>query len=85
MINEVKRRREPYFDLKVYMAKNKIKQKDLAKHLNKSVSALNQNLNGTGGDFSLNEVRKLILELNIPSEYFFKLQVPKTEQNKQPS
>ncbi|MGJ8902479.1 helix-turn-helix domain-containing protein [Staphylococcus aureus] len=75
----MKRRREPYMDLKKYMLENSIRQKDLAKALKKSPSAINQNLNGTGGDFSLNEARVLSNDFAIPIEYFFSIEVPKTE------
>lgn len=75
----MERKREPYIELKKYMMEHSIKQKDLAKVLKKSPSAINQNLNGTGGDFSLNEARLLIANFSIPMEYFFTIKVPKTE------
>lgn len=72
----INRKRPPYMELKKFMMENHIRQREMAEILGKSISALNQNLNGTGGDFSLNEARLLINFFNIPSEYFFKIKVP---------
>lgn len=69
----INKKRPPYMDLKKFMMENCIKQKDMAEVLDKSASALNQNLNGTGGDFSLGEARILTETFGIPNEYFFKL------------
>lgn len=68
---KIKRRFPPYTKFKAYMKENGIKQEDLAKLLGKSVSALNQNLNGTGGDFTMAEVRKICLEYGISSDTYF--------------
>jgi transcriptional regulator with XRE-family HTH domain len=70
-MKEVKRRHAPYTKLKAYLNEIGMKQSDLAKLLNKSKSALNQNLNGTGGDFSLSEVRLICQTLNISADEFF--------------
>ncbi len=67
----VKRRHTPYTKFKAYMQEHNIKQKDLAKLLNKSTPSVNQNLNGTGGDFSLSEVRTMCLTYGISSDAFF--------------
>lgn len=69
--NNIRRRHQPYLKLKAYFVENNIKQKEVAKLLGKSVSALNQNLNGTGGDFSLSEVRLLCQQYGISSDDFF--------------
>lgn len=70
-MKNVKRRREPYNKLKGFFVQNNIKQQDVAKLLEKSKSALNQNLNGTGGDFSVNEVRILCKNYNISADEYF--------------
>lgn len=59
---------------------NKISQKQLGVAIGKDKSAINQKLNGTGGDFSLNEARALCVIFGIPKEYFFEISVPKVEQ-----
>lgn len=64
--------REPYTKFKAFLMENNIKQTDLAKMLNKSKSALNQNINGTGGDFSMKDLRIIHDKLGIiVDEYFF--------------
>lgn len=79
-MNKVKRRHMPYTKLKAYLKEIGMEQKELAKLLGKSTSALNQNLNGTGGDFSLSEVRKICLFLDISADDFFVYpQVSKTK------
>ena len=70
-MKEAKRRHEPYVKLKAFLVENAIKQKEIADLLGKTTSAFNQNLNGTGGDFSLDEVRLLCRELNITADEFF--------------
>lgn len=67
----VKRRHVPYSKFKAFMVENGIKQMNMAKLLNKSVSALNQNLNGTGGDFSIAELRIICNRFNISADEFF--------------
>lgn len=70
-MKEVKRRHAPYSKLKAYLDEIGLPQVELAKILGLSKSALNQKLNGTGGDFSLREVRKICLTLNISADEFF--------------
>jgi len=67
----VNRRHAPYYKFKAFLAENEIKQYDLAAMLDKSVSAINQNLNGTGGDFSVEEIRKLCIKYGISSDEYF--------------
>lgn len=59
------RKHEPYKKFKAFLIENGIKQSELAKDLGKSVSALNQNINGTGGDFNLKELRYISSTYNI--------------------
>ncbi|MGG4266501.1 helix-turn-helix transcriptional regulator [Peribacillus simplex] len=76
-INEsISRRHHPYRKIKAYLVEHNISQKDVGNLLDKSQSAINQKLNGTGGDFSLEEARLLSKQLGIPSAYFFENNVP---------
>lgn len=71
-INEsTSRRHQPYRKIKAFLVENNISQKELGEILEKSQSAINQKLNGTGGDFSLQEARLMSEKLGIPSAYFF--------------
>lgn len=70
-LKNTKRRHTPYTKFKAYMQENGINQRDLADLLGKSPSALNQNLNGTGGDFSLAEIRIICLKFGISSDEYF--------------
>jgi transcriptional regulator with XRE-family HTH domain len=71
------RRHQPYRKIKAFLVENSISQRDLGELINKSQSAVNQKLNGTGGDFSLQEARLLAEHYGIPRAYFFDLDVPK--------
>lgn len=80
-MTDIKRRHKPYVKFKAYLVQHGIKQQEVANLLNKTKSALNQNLNGTGGDFSLQEVRTICLSYAISSdEYFVHPEVSKTIQ-----
>lgn len=68
---QIKRRHLPYSKFKAYMDENSIKQEDLAAFLGKTISCVNQNLNGTGGDFSMKEIRKICLHYHISSDKYF--------------
>ena len=68
---QVERRHVPYSKFKAYMDENNIRQEELAMLLGKTTSSVNQNLNGTGGDFSMREVRKICLAYNISSDMYF--------------
>lgn len=70
-MKEIERRHTPYLKFKAFLVENKIPQSDVAHLLGKSLSALNQNLNGTGGDFSLKEVRVMCKEFNISADEYF--------------
>lgn len=78
----VKRRHKPYTKFKALLEERGIKQYEFAEQLGKSTSALNQNLNGTGGDFSLEEVRFICSKLKISADDFFlNPEVSNTKQN----
>lgn len=71
MQNSVLRKHEPYRKLKALLVERNITQGELASLLDKSPSGLNQNLNGTGGDFTLSDVRKVCEFLQISSDDYF--------------
>ena len=77
-MKEVKRRHMPYTKFKAFLIENGISQSEVAKLLGKSTSALNQNINGTGGYVSLTEIRLLCQHNSISAdEYFLYPQVSK--------
>lgn len=79
-MRKIKRRHMPYTKLKAYLKEIGMKQEELARLLKKSKSAVNQNLNGTGGDFTLSEVRLICTHLKISAdEFFIRPQVSKTK------
>ncbi|REK69312.1 helix-turn-helix transcriptional regulator [Paenibacillus paeoniae] len=83
-MKELKRRHTPYTKFKAYLFENGCSQQELATMLGKSRYAVNQNLNGTGGDFSLKEVRKMCAIFSIPADDFFIYpQVSKTKQSEE--
>lgn len=81
MSPKIVRRRQPYSKIKVYLYQNNISQVEVGAVIGKTSSAINQKLNGTGGDFSLSEARILCEKFGIPKEFFFELDVPFKEQN----
>jgi len=81
-MKDVKRRHTPYTKFKALLDERGVNQREVAELLGKSKSALNQNLNGTGGDFSVSEIRKLCSHFEISSdEYFLYPEVSKMKQN----
>lgn len=70
-MKNIKRNHRPYYKFKAFLTEKGITQKELANLLGKSVSALNQNINGTGGDFSAKEIRLICSNYKISSDYFF--------------
>ncbi|WP_322924589.1 helix-turn-helix transcriptional regulator [Paenibacillus campi] len=80
MSPKAERKREPYTKIKMFLMENNISQKQLGEAIGKGTSAINQKINGTGGDFSLAEARVLCKEFGLPKEYFFEIKVPKSEQ-----
>lgn len=67
----VKRRHKPYNKFKAFMVEHGIRQREVAQLLGKTVSAFNQNVNGTGGDFSVPELRLICQTYNISADEFF--------------
>lgn len=70
-MKQIKRRHIPYTKFKALLDERGVKQHEVADILGKSRFAVNQNLNGTGGDFSLTEVRILCNKFNISADQFF--------------
>lgn len=63
--------REPYSKFKGYLAEKNIQQKKIAKLLDVSPSTFSKRLNGKGGDFSIQDLKKICRNLNIKAEIFF--------------
>ena len=70
-MRNVKRRHTPYTKFKAFLDENGINQREVAELLGKSPSALNQNLNGTGGDFSISEIRVICKKYGISADEYF--------------
>jgi transcriptional regulator with XRE-family HTH domain len=70
-MKNIKRRHTPYTKFKAYLDEKDINQSEIAILLEKSTSALNQNLNGTGGDFSVTEVRTICIKFQISADEYF--------------
>lgn len=66
-----KRRHTPYTKFKAFLGENGVIQREVAELLGKSTSALNQNLNGTGGDFSVVELRVMCAAYEISADDYF--------------
>lgn len=67
----INRRHTPYTKFKAFLDEKGVQQRELADLLGKSPSALNQNLNGTGGDFSISELRVICTTYNISADEYF--------------
>jgi len=63
--------REPYFKFKGYLAENNIQQKQVANIVNVSQATLSKRLNGKGGDFTIQDLKKICNSLNVNAEIFF--------------
>lgn len=66
-----KRRRMPYAKFKAWMTENGITQIYLGELLDKKTTTINQNLNGTGGDFSMDDIRKICQHYRLSSDNYF--------------
>ena len=68
----VERKRIPYLEFKHYLDSNNISQAYIGEIIGLKKSAVNQKINGTGGDFTVEEVKLICIELGISAqEYFF--------------
>ena len=63
--------RDPYYKFKGYLAENNIQQKHVAKIINVSQATLSKRLNGKGGDFTIQDLKKICITLNVKAEIFF--------------
>lgn len=77
--DSISSRHLPYNKIKSFLVIHNISQKEVGLLIQKSPSAVNQKLNGTGGDFSLEEARMMTSHFGIPRAYFFEIIVPKKE------
>jgi DNA-binding Xre family transcriptional regulator len=64
-------RREPYYKFKGYLAEKNIQQKDIARIINISEATLSKRLNGKGGDFTIQDLKKICKTLDVKAEIFF--------------
>lgn len=64
-------KREPYYKFKGYLAENNIQQKDIAKLINISQATFSKRLNGKGGDFTVQDLKKICDKLKVRAEIFF--------------
>ena len=56
----------------MYLDDNNITQQEISILINKSLSAVNQNLNGMKGDFTAGEIKTICQKYSISAdEYFF--------------
>lgn len=63
--------REPYSKFKGFLAENSIQQKKVAELINISQATLSKRINGKGGDFSIQDLKKICSTLKIEAEIFF--------------
>lgn len=63
--------REPYYKFKGYLAENSIQQKEIAKILKISQATFSKRINGKGGDFTVQDLKKICVKLGIEAEIFF--------------
>lgn len=79
-VKEMKtRKRQPYNKIKAFFVENKIKHKDVANLLEVKPNTISKKLNGFGGDFSLEDAKKMHFYLGVPIAYFFEPGVPEKE------
>lgn len=70
-MTEIVRNHQPYFRFKAFLVEHNIQQSEIANLLGKSVSAVNQNINGTGGNFSIPEIVTICKRYSISGDYYF--------------
>jgi len=63
--------KKPYSRFKAYMSEHNITQVQLAEIIGKTNTTISQNLNGTAGELSLSDVRKICRKFKISSDEFF--------------
>lgn len=65
------RKRPPYKEFLAWMLLNDVTRKDLIELLNISETSLSHRLNGTGADFTMDEVRTIISHFGEQVAQFF--------------
>lgn len=65
------KKREPYSKFKGYLVEKNIPQKKIAELLCISEPTLSKRLNGKGGDFSVQDLKKICDFLQIKADIFF--------------
>lgn len=68
-----RRNRQPYNKIKAYFVENEIKHKDVAVLLEVKPNTISKKLNGFGGDFSLEDAKKMHFHFGVPIAYFLNL------------
>ena len=64
-------KREPYMKFKGYLVENRIQQVEVANLLGMSKASINKKLNGTGSDFSVQDLKKICIKYSISADKFF--------------
>lgn len=77
------RNREPYLRVKAFFVEKGITYKMVSDVIGTTPNTVSKKINGLGGDFSLREVKILNAHFGLPTAYFFDLNVPKKEQQKE--
>lgn len=70
-LTKATRTKVPYSKFMAFMIERNISQGDVAKVTGKRRSTINQNLNGTSGQLSLDDVRKICEYWGISSDEYF--------------
>lgn len=73
-MREGKRRRPPYLKFKGWMVTNGIGNQEMANFLDISESSLSQRINGSGPDFTIDEIRKIVNKYGVTLLDYFYLQ-----------
>lgn len=68
---KTERKRLPYNEFKQYLQEEHIPQAYIGKLLNLKTAAVNQKINGTGGDFTVGEVKIICNDLKISAQKYF--------------
>lgn len=65
------RRRNPYLKFKSFLFEQGVSQNKLAEILGKTPSSISSHINGTGGDFSLQDIRIICKHFKISADEYF--------------
>lgn len=70
-MRRAKEKHIPYTKFKMFLDKNKIKQKEVADLIGKTAPVVCQNINGTGGDFTVSEIIIICRNYGISADEYF--------------